>query len=270
MNNYTICNLYSGSGGNSTFISACGKNILIDAGKSAKALSCSLRSIGVDVDDIDAIFVTHEHNDHVSALQTLSHKHNIPIHIQLASAQKFNGLCDKALCNCLVIHKEADFEVSLGEVTVTSFPTPHDSRGSVGYRITFCDGEEEISLAYATDLGKVTDAVSKNLCGCESVVIESNHDPEMLMSGPYPYDLKMRIRSGKGHLSNSDCAALASYLCGNGTKNIMLAHLSEENNTPALAFNETYAAIADDSINLTVACPDKVTWLVGEPVNISK
>ena len=263
MPNCKICLLYSGSRGNSAFIEAGGAKILIDAGKSAKALCSALSSIGVDIDSIDAIFVTHEHRDHISALQTLSHKHSIPIHILRPSAEIFNGLRDEKLCACLDLKFGDGFEADVKSLHVKAFPTPHDSRAAVGYRLTFCEDGEEYSIGYATDTGHVTDAMRKNLTGCIAVVIESNHDLDMLRDGPYPPELKDRIRSNKGHLSNPDCAAFAASLCESGTKHIMLAHLSEENNDPALAYNETLAAIADDTVNLRVASQDETVWLIG-------
>ena len=264
MENCKICCLYSGSKGNATFISAGGANILIDAGKSAKSLCLALDQIGVDVDSLDAIFITHEHNDHVSALRTLSHKHKIPIHILLSSAQIFRGLQDEKLCECLQIYPGNEFTTQVKGLSVKAFATPHDSRASVGYRLSFECGGEEVSIAYATDTGHVTDKMRENLLGCFAAVIESNHDVDMLMNGPYPYELKQRISSNKGHLSNADCAELASLLAQNGTKNIMLAHLSEENNDPELAYGEALSAIADPSVSLRVASQYEPIWLLGE------
>ena len=265
MQNCRICCLYSGSKGNSTFISAGGAKILIDAGRSAKALCSALSGIGVNIDDIDAIFITHEHTDHVSALQVLSHKHCIPIHMLLNSAQVFNGLCDEKLCNCLKIYAGNSFETQVKGLTVKAFPTPHDSRAAVGYRFEFADDNGEmVSIAVSTDTGYVTDAMRENLTGCHAVVIESNHDLQMLADGPYPYELKQRIRSKRGHLSNVDCAALACELYESGTEHIMLAHLSEENNLPEIAFNEVFTAIANESFDLKVARQDEPVWLIGE------
>lgn len=259
-----ICSLYSGSRGNCTYISAGGANILIDAGKSAKALCSALKEINVDIDSIDAIFITHEHRDHTSALQTLSHKHSIPIYILLPSAEIFYGLKDERLCSCLNIKFGDSFDVDVNGLHVKAFPTPHDSRAAVGYRLTFAEDGIEYSIGYATDTGHVTDAMRKNLCGCFAAVIESNHDIQMLREGPYPVELKERIRSKRGHLSNTDCAAFAATLCESGTKHLMLAHLSEENNLPDLAYNETLCAIADESVNLKVAAQDNAVWLIGE------
>ena len=264
MENYKICSLYSGSKGNCTLISACGTNILIDAGKSAKCLCQSLCEVGVSPESIDAIFITHEHTDHVSALQTFSHKYNADIHILLSCAKKkFYGLRDEKLFSKMVFHENSNFEVNVGKLKVKAFPTPHDSCGSVGYKISFLDGENEINIGFATDIGYVTDEIRDNLLGCESVVIESNHDETMLMEGSYPYELKLRIHSKRGHLSNPECAALSALLSVNGTKNIMLAHLSEENNIPDMAYNESLMAIANPDVKLTVAEPAAPVWLVG-------
>ena len=151
---------------------------------------------------------------------------------------------------------------TVGDLTVSSFRTPHDSKMSVGYRIAFSDADGEHLLGIATDIGYVSDSVRDGLCGCEAVVLESNHDVEMLMDGPYPYDLKLRIRSNRGHLSNADSASLAAYLAEHGTRAFMLAHLSEENNDPILALDETTSAISDPSVSVSVAAPDRPTALV--------
>ncbi len=263
MPNCRICCLYSGSRGNSAFIEAGGARILIDAGKSAKALCSALKDIDVDIDSVDAIFITHEHNDHISALQTLSHKHSIPIHILLSSAEIFYGKRDEKLCNCLMLKKGDSFTVKINELTVKAFPTPHDSRAAVGYRLTFSEDGKEYSIGYATDTGHVTRAMRENLLGCFAAVIESNHDTDMLRDGIYPAELKKRIVSKKGHLSNAECAVFASELAESGTKHIMLAHLSEENNLPSLAFNETFSALADEDFDIKVARQDEAVWLIG-------
>ncbi len=263
--NYKICSLYSGSKGNCTFISAGGANILIDAGRSAKCLCQSLEKIGVSPESIDAILITHEHTDHVSALTTFSHKYNADIHILLSSAKKkFYGLRDEKLFSKMIFHDTPSFEITVGDLKINSFPTPHDSCGSVGYRFSFDDNGKTVHIGFATDIGYVSDEVRDSLLGCESVVIESNHDEIMLMEGNYPYELKLRIRSKKGHLSNTECAAFSSMLALNGTKNIMLAHLSEENNIPEIAYNESLCAIADASVRLVVASPADPVWLIGE------
>ena len=264
MNEIKICSLYSGSRGNSTYISAGGAKILIDAGKSARALCAALSDIGVDIDEIDAIFITHDHNDHTSALQTLSHKHNIPIHILLDSAQIFNGLRDEKLCSCLQIYQGKGFETTVKGLHITAFPTPHDSRASVGFRLDFISDGKEMSIGYATDTGYVSNDMAEGLSGCFAVVIESNHDIEMLKSGPYTPELKKRILSRRGHLSNPECAEFAAGLCSRGTKYILLAHLSEENNDPRIAYDETFSAISDPSVRIRVAEQNSHVFLIGD------
>lgn len=260
MKSNRLITLYSGSDGNCTFVSSKNATILIDAGKSARTLCKELNAIGSDITEIDAIFITHEHCDHVSALETLSKKHRIPIHITDASAKKFDRDVNSAVHTCLVRHTDVFCE-RVGDITVTSFPTPHDSKMSVGYRIEIGDGEDKHTLGVATDIGYVTDCIRKGLFGCEAVVLECNHDEQMLMDGPYPYDLKLRIHSNRGHLSNADCATFASELVSGGTKGFILAHLSRENNEPELAFDEVYSAISDDTVEIRVASPDAPTEL---------
>ena len=257
MLNYSITSLYSGSKGNSVLIESNNAKILIDAGKSARTLCGALAEIGKSIDEIDAIFITHEHNDHINALETLLKKHKIPVHIVGISANKLLTRSREVFEDALCLHTPI-FTVNIGDMKITSFPTPHDSEYSVGYRIEI--GEN--CIGYATDIGYVTDEIKNGLSGCESIVIECNHDEEMLMNRPYPYDLKLRIKSKKGHLSNKDCAEFVSDLCFIGTKNVLLAHLSEENNDPELAFDEVWSAISDESINLKIASQYQPTKLI--------
>ena len=260
MSNYRLATLYSGSEGNCTFVSSGNTCILIDAGKSARTLCNSLCAIGAGIDSIKAIFITHEHCDHVSALETLSKKYHIPIHITNTSARKFDRNPDAAVHTCLVRH-DTVFSEQVDDITVTSFPTPHDSMMSVGYRIEFCDGDCKHVFGVATDIGHVSEPVKQGLMGCEAVVLESNHDEQMLMEGRYPYDLKLRIRSKRGHLSNRDSAVFAADLAENGTRGFILAHLSAENNLPELAYDEAHSAISDPQVSICVASPDTPTEL---------
>ena len=253
---YRFLTLYSGSGGNSTFISDGKTSILIDAGKSARTLCASLTAIGSDIKNISAIFITHEHCDHVSALETLAKKHVIPIHITHGSAVKFDNHPDSPVHSRFVRHSTV-FSETVGNITVSSFRTPHDSNMSVGYRIGLCDENGAHTLGVATDIGYITDDIRKGLTGCEAVVLESNHDEQMLEDGPYPYQLKQRIRSRKGHLSNRDSAEFAGELAATGTRGFILAHLSEENNRPEIAFDEINSVISDPSVQICVAAPNE-------------
>lgn len=258
---YRLCTLYSGSEGNAAYLETPGARILIDAGRCARTLVSSLGELGVTPDSLDAVFITHEHRDHIAALEVLTKRHPLPVHMLLRSAEVFRASQPEALCACLVLYKQPDFTATVGDVTVRAFPTPHDSRASVGYRFEFGG----VSVGYATDTGHVTAEMEQYLSGCESVVLEANHDEQLLMSGPYSYELKLRIKSPRGHLCNQDAADLAAYLAEHGTRRFLLAHLSETNNYPDIAYDEVASALAGTGSLVAVASPRAVTMLVGDP-----
>ena len=255
MENVSLVSLYSGSKGNCTYIRAGADEILIDAGRSMRALTSALTSVGGDIERIKAIFITHEHSDHVSALEMLSKKFRIPIHITEDSARKVLATTSYVKNN-IVCHSPL-FEEKIGSITVRSFPTPHDSDMSVGYTIGLPSGEK---IGYATDIGHITDAIRENLLGSAAVVIESNHDIGMLQNGPYPAWLKVRIGSPRGHLSNADCASFIPELVASGAKDILLAHLSGENNTLTAALEA--AKCACGNIHIDVARESEPTRLI--------
>ena len=261
MNNVRIISLYSGSTGNAFVISAPSGTLLIDAGKNAKRLCGALSEVGIDAESIDAILVTHEHADHVSALPVFLKKHPVPVHIAYGCAHKL--LPHPSVEPLLQMHPPIHEECICG-MRVISFPTPHDSRASVGYRIEIPDEDGTIiyRIGYATDIGYVTPEIEEALTGCDAVILESNHDYDMLMTGPYPYDLKKRIASRRGHLSNPDSSALAARLCSKGTKKLMLAHLSQENNAPDLAYDECVSAVGDANVRIFVAHPEIPTEML--------
>lgn len=261
MSDIRIISLYSGSTGNSFVISAPCGTLLIDAGKNAKRMNHALAEVGIPADDIGAILVTHEHTDHISALPVFLKKHPVPVHLPYGCAYKL--MSHPSVEPLLHMHPPIHKECVCG-MHVTSFPTPHDSRASVGYKIEIPDGDGNIiyRIGYATDIGYVTPEVEEALTSCDAVILESNHDYDMLMTGPYPYDLKKRIASRRGHLSNPDSAALAARLCAAGTKKLMLAHLSQENNVPDLAFDECVSAIGDADVQVFVAHPEIPTEML--------
>ena len=254
MKDIRIISLYSGSTGNAFVICAPCGTLLIDAGKNAKRLCGALSEVGIDADSIAAILVTHEHTDHISALPVFLKKHPIPVHIANGSAYKL--LPHPSVEPLLRMHPPI-YEECICGMRIISFPTPHDSRASVGYRIEIplADGST-YCIGYATDIGYVTPEIEEALTGCNAVILESNHDYDMLMTGPYPYDLKKRIASRRGHLSNPDSAALAARLCTKGTKKLMLAHLSQENNAPDIALGECIGAVGNADIQVFVAHPE--------------
>lgn len=257
--NYSFKMLYSGSTGNAALLTAGDTSILIDAGRSARALCAALSAASVSPDSISAIFITHEHHDHTAALDVFVKHHPIPVHAVGASAEKIASRAGEHLQAALIAHPPL-FSETVGCVTFSSFPTSHDSMSSVGFRITL-SGENPRTIGYATDLGVVTPAVEQGLLGCEAVILECNHDEEMLRTGPYPYDLKRRIASRRGHLSNADCAAFSIRLAESGMKRLLLAHLSETNNLPELALGEVRAALAGTSVHIAAASPTDITEL---------
>ncbi len=226
----------SGSGGNCLLLSDGGTHILLDAGISARRIRQSLCAAGLDIRDIGGVLITHEHSDHVSGLKTLLRQAEIPLYAPHTVAARLCGFLPEAVDCMHVIRPGTPF--GLGRLTVTAFHTPHDTDESVGYRV-----EGDGVFALATDMGRVTEEILAGLSGADTVLIESNHDLDMLRNGPYPAALKRRILSDRGHLSNADCASLAQELAKRGAGTVILGHLSRENNRPDIALRETQARL---------------------------
>ncbi len=230
--------LYSGSTGNSYLIKSGGTAILVDAGKSAAALCRAISDTGTDPADISAVLITHEHSDHVSALRVFHKKHGP---LLIGATPVLGAVCEnECMCKCARAIP-AGREFAVGDIAVSACVTPHDSAASVCYKFRTAAGD---TLAIATDMGEVTPECSEFLLGTDFVILESNHDPHMLKCGPYPAWLKSRIASRYGHLSNSQCGEFAAELAKSGTKGFILAHLSKENNTPALAAETVRSSLA--------------------------
>lgn len=225
------CALFSGSSGNCTYVGTVDGGILIDAGVSAKRIRTALQERDIDPCTIRAVLLTHEHSDHVAGLRVLGKQYGWPV---VASAGTLDALTeqDKLCANQPLYILPTDKKLSIAGLEITPFNTPHDSRECYGYRIDSADGR---SLAMTTDLGYIPQSVLDVIIGCQFLHIESNHDPIMLQNGPYPPWLIQRIRGQGGHLSNQDCAAVLPALLKAGASRIVLAHLSEHNNTPATA-----------------------------------
>ena len=196
----------------------------------------ALADAGLSICNIDGVLVTHEHSDHVSGLNMLEKKFDIPVFAPHTVANRLMGAIPAVERNIHIIPVGEPFLI--GEMKITAFHTPHDTDESVGYRV-----ECGKVFALATDMGTVTDEIRQGILGADTALIEANHDVEMLRSGPYPFVLKRRILSEHGHLSNADCAELASSLADLGTRQIVLGHLSKQNNTPAAAMSTVAAAL---------------------------
>ncbi|MBR5438425.1 MAG: MBL fold metallo-hydrolase, partial [Clostridia bacterium] len=238
-----FCSLFSSSSGNATFLGNGDRGILIDAGVSAKKIKEALLSREIDPHKLDGIFVTHEHTDHIKGIRIIASNYNIPVY---ATEGTLAALEENGTLNGKFPFEVMPAEgVTAGDLLVTAFATPHDSRESCGYKIIFPHGQRAV---VATDIGRITPEVENALLGTELVMLESNHDIAMLQSGDYPYYLKRRILSDVGHLSNAACAEEAVKLIKKGTSRLFLGHLSAENNFPGLAYQTTYSALESEGI----------------------
>lgn len=237
--------IQSGSKGNSTYIGYKNYGILIDAGAGVRAITAALIAAETDFKHISAIFVTHEHSDHIKSLASISKRHRIPVFANKKTLSAILRSCQKC-DDSLFVEMETGRAAQGGEMTVRSFGTSHDSAESVGYVISA--GNAAISTV--TDLGCMTDDIIENIHKSDLVLLESNHDKEMLVGGAYPYFLKRRILSDKGHLSNDDCAITALKLIKSGVRTLILGHLSNENNTPEIAFKTTEEYLSRNGIKI--------------------
>lgn len=232
-----ITTLASGSSGNCILVSHGATHLLVDAGISCRRIKAALAQLDLTPGDLTAILITHEHSDHISGLTTLFKQYHLPVWCSKGTGRQ---LIYRIAFLGEVLHTFQPGEtLTFGALAVTPFSTLHDAADSVGY--TFSDGEHKAAIV--TDLGVVTSVVEQAVCGCDFLLAEANHDPDMLISGPYPYYLKQRILSEHGHLSNAACAKLVAAC---GAKTVVLAHLSAENNTPSLALDAVRSAVSGD------------------------
>ncbi len=228
--------LASGSKGNCTLVTTeNGKKLLIDCGISARALTNALKKRSVSLNEIKAILITHEHGDHICSCSSLSDAYHIPI---FANAITMSALKRKTGLRGGYYFEETNPFTLLG-LEIRPFRTSHDAVYPVGYSLA--DGNSKFT--YATDLGYFSESVKESAKGSDLILIESNHDVDMLLNGPYPQPLKERILSSRGHLSNKSCANAVVELMDLGTKNFILGHLSEQNNTYDLALQTTLESL---------------------------
>ena len=217
--------LASSSAGNAALVRSGGTTLLIDAGISARRIAQSLAALGLTPDALDAVLITHEHSDHIRGLATLTKKYPVAV-----CATRGTARCLPCAAEAIRVFDAGD-AFPIGSLTVRSFRTSHDAADSVDYRIDAPDG----SVGFLTDTGYVTEDAVDALTGVDALLLEANHDVDMLRCGPYPYHLKQRILSDHGHLSNDAAADFALHCAENGTRDVLLAHLSAENNTPTTA-----------------------------------
>lgn len=238
-----FCSLYSGSSGNSIFVASEKTRILIDAGLTGKSIISALENIGEDPKELDGILVTHEHIDHVKGVGILSRKYDIPVFADektWAAMERCVGKMKEE--NIRIIEK--DF--TLKDMDISSFRVPHDAVSCHGYTVR----HNQKSISVATDMGVFTEEIRRAILHSDLVLLESNHDVEMVKFGPYPYELKRRVLSELGHLSNTDAGLAALEILKNGPKKIVLGHLSGTNNIPELAYKTVENIFLEEKLSI--------------------
>ncbi len=239
-----VCSLFSGSSGNCIFVSCNDTAILVDAGVSGKRIESALEGIGESFEKIAGIFITHEHSDHISGAGILSRRYKIPIYANPDTWTAMRPFLGK-LNSELIRHIEVGEITTVGDISIRPFQIPHDAICPVGYNI-FVDGKK---LTIATDIGHMDKELIANLEQSDMILLESNHDIEMLRTGRYPWPLKQRILGDHGHLCNEMAGKIVAHLAQCGTKRFLLGHLSQENNFPELAYRTVCNALMEKQIN---------------------
>ena len=241
---FKFCSLYSGSSGNSLFLETENTKILIDAGQSAKKIESALNTINVNMQDIDAILITHEHSDHIKGLPVLSKKFKLPIYANQETWEampEVTSQVENKNQNLFCVNENFD----IGDLKIFPFSIPHDAANPCGFNIFY----KNKKISIATDLGHVDSTIIKNLEGSSFILLESNYDPNILKCSKYPYLLKQRIAGPNGHLSNEVAGKTISYLMNSGLENVMLGHLSKENNFPELAYKTVIDELCSQNFN---------------------
>lgn len=256
--------LYSGSTGNSLLLKSKHSNILIDSGVSAKKVVDGLTHTGISVHDIDAILVTHEHTDHIQSLGTISRKYNIPVYANQKTWDAMKVQKDK-IDDTNIKYFQTNEKFEIEDLVINSFSIPHDAADPCGF--SFTSEKEKISIA--TDIGHMTTNIIDSLESSKFLMLESNYEPEVLKCSSYPYLLKTRIAGPNGHLSNQLAGKTIAKLIDSGLKEVMLGHLSKENNFPELAYKSvleelTFAGYTDNDINIKVASRTEPTSMLND------
>ena len=254
-----FCNLFSGSSGNSTYIESPTTKLLIDAGVSCQKITKALDSLNSSVKEIDGILISHEHSDHTKGIEIIAKKFNIPIY---ATKKTWDALQKLNVSESLKRFFNANEQFKIGDVSILPFSIPHDAADPCGFSL-FHDTKK---ITIATDIGHLDDDLIKKMYASDILLIESNYDRDTLLCGPYPYMLKKRIQSDVGHLSNEATSKAVKELYENGVNNIILGHLSKENNFPELAYQTILNEINTSSCNLpfclSVAKRDEIDEII--------
>lgn len=228
-----LCSIASGSSGNCIYVGSEATHLLVDVGISGKRTECGLNSMGITGKDLDGILITHEHVDHISGLGVMARKYGIPIYATSGTIEAIGNCRGVGKIDSSLFRKvEADVKLTIKDLTVNPMRISHDAAQPVAYRISY--GNKKIGIC--TDLGVFNDYTVECLKGMDAVLLEANHDVNMLQVGPYPYYLKQRILGERGHLSNENSGKLLSRILHDKLENIILGHLSKENNLPELAY----------------------------------
>ncbi len=248
-----FCSLYSGSSGNCLFVETSSTKILIDCGTSLKKVIDGLQSIDKKIEDIDGILITHEHSDHVQSLGNASKKFNLPVYTNFETLEAMPKQKEKISLENQKIF-EIGKEFTIGDLSICPFSIPHDAANPCGFNIF----NNKSKITIATDLGHMDNKLLNNLKESSFILLESNYDPEILKCSKYPYVLKERIKGPNGHLSNNSAGKTISELVKSNLKEVMLGHLSKENNFPELAYQTVIEElhknnIDTDSLKLSVA-----------------
>lgn len=246
--------LGSGSSGNATLVEAGRSRVLIDAGFTLRELSARLARAGLEIGQIDAVFVTHEHGDHVGCALALARRHGVPL---WTSRGSWRAIGEPELGTRLNIARDGE-PIAIGDLELTPYTVPHDAQEPLQLRCS--DGAQQLGVL--TDAGAMTPHLLEHLQGCQALLLECNHDRAMLEGSRYPAALKARIAGRLGHLSNDDAAAILARCLHAGLRHLVAAHLSEQNNRPALARAALAAACGASPQDIVVAGPaDGCDWL---------
>ena len=259
MDKLRFFSLASSSSGNCYYLGNSTHGILIDAGVAIRTLKKRLRDAGIAIEQIHAVFITHEHFDHTKSVGSLTGKHQMPVYATAKVHEGINGyeviMKKHVLSNRRFI--ENGETVNIGEFQITSFPLPHDSVDNSGYTVTY----QGKTFTFATDLGCATDTLCRYIAQSDYILLETNYDEEMLKAGNYPEQLKERIAGDNGHLSNRTAAEILSKHITDRLSHIFLCHLSRENNMHDLAFKTVAEAINNENIEINVLPRFKPTKL---------